>query len=933
MLSNNMGWRKRRRGAHLSGTSRSAQVCPAILKCGKCTTFNFEQNLRKQLANEKESELRQKAADLLAAAEGTGDFGTPTSLSTRIVTDSDPSLATPLPTLGQVVESLKREKAYLNWSLDIAVEQRLVQLRRHRCMYSHVTNAMSTDEGTCAKFPVGDSSPLQKHIFIVDPVLAQMTPLQRLILLILRKQTLRVPRELLNSRREEAAEELGDVGSEEDADRATKDRTDDDFVNLSVYDRDDGIVDLSSLPRIAPYVVQHASQVLLHRAVAQSGGVTQQPLSDADRRRLWSGFAWHKIVSACGEKSTNDTGSSAHPLYPITEKEVDLAGTSVSAQRLAEVLEFFLTEERTQSGSGVLLQSLALRRCNITNADHLLSCLKKHSFHTSLRALDLSYNDIESLRFLFLLRSTFSEQLLFLSLRDNPITMKPDFREQVKRTLPNIVSLDGIKIRSKPLGLPYPKGSVFCEDAVSSTDVADVMDAVGELFHAWETRRVSIPSDDGEATHEQSLLSIEIDEKTFAARYFSPNLCFSLTTAAGCSWFDSDRMRLKTEVEMDAEFDGFRLSAIDMKELQVMDVCMRNASRSLTAGRAAIHRTTTGQFQCFTAYMSTLYPQRFGVDHHFTSSRVSITKLPAITVEAPLTSLSSSKKGDIARKKRSTEEKGTLPQGGPLFASAAREPRKKPTVYVVTIHGAMSWRTPSMNDGEYIMCAVDRTMTFVKAPRWGASAANVFGSATDSTAVAMAAVERHHREMTLSNEVMQKYESKRMLLATDAVHLRPMPQDPQRHAWCEARREEFVSRLAFEYGALRHKQLIRSVVERSTSDASVHATLERLFPPSPSTTCDRPEDQEKETTIIRREASLQLPPGSLLLRQEKVYDLSGLSGVRGMIDQVALFHKQLDCCGWAAAGNISRSPSELRQVTLADLDEMISFSNGDYTLW
>jgi hypothetical protein len=43
-----------------------------------------------------------------------------------------------IPTLSQVVEALKQEKSYLNWSLENAVEEQLIRLHRHRCSYSHV---------------------------------------------------------------------------------------------------------------------------------------------------------------------------------------------------------------------------------------------------------------------------------------------------------------------------------------------------------------------------------------------------------------------------------------------------------------------------------------------------------------------------------------------------------------------------------------------------------------------------------------------------------------------------------------------------------------------------------------------------------------------------------------------------------------------------
>jgi hypothetical protein len=481
-------------------------------------------------------------------------------------------------------------------------------------------------------------------------------------------------------------------------------------------------------------------------------------------------------------------------------------------------------------------------------------------------------------------------------------------------------------------------------------------------------------------------LSIEIDEKTFAARYFSPSLCFSLTTATGCAWFDAEQMKLRTDVELDAAFDGFRLSAIDMKELKVMDVCMRNASRSLLLGRSTVNRITTGQYQCFTAYMSTLYPQRFLVDHHYSGCKVSIMKLPSVTVPVPAAAPTAPAPSKLAKdgKKHSSStsssskgKKQPPPQpAANLFASEER--RKKPAVYVATLHGAMSWRTPSMTDGEFIMCAVDRTMTFVKAPRWAQHAtagpfgpsppaAAAVGPTRNKTAKAMAAVERHHREVTVSSAVVQQEAGKRLLLASDAVHLRPMDGGGG-GVLCDGRTEAFASRLAFEYGALQHKGLVRTVLERSTSDAACHATLEALFPPPPplavpstSGTDEAPQASSLDARgahekALSREASLRLPQASLLRRQATVYDLSGLSGVRGQIDQLALFAKQaLDASarssppsaartslGWVrsdaegASASKASLPSgqqqqQRRAVTLAQFDELISSSNSSCT--
>ena len=794
------------------------------------------------------------------------------------------------------------------------------------------------------------SMPVGNEESKIDPALMGMTPLQRLILIILRKRVLLVPRRLMSSRREDAVDDGQEDVDEEEEEHAQAHGTgrEEELVQISVFDLDDGIVDLSSLPRIAPYVAHHAKSALLGPAV-----------SDADRKRILRGFS--STTQGGGAKKSHKK-EVCLPFQTISEKEVDFSNAA-SAQRLVEVLQYFFDEcsasmpSRTAPG----IVSLALRRCNLVNADHLVSCLKKHRIHSTLRALDLSYNEIESLRLLFLLRSTFSEQLLFLSLRSNPITMKPDYREQVKRTLPNIISLDGEKIRSKPLSLPYPKESnVVCDDVgggaessvMSKDEVATVLDAVAELFHAWETQRVTIAKDDDDVQDEDSgengqrgeahapknndsKMSIEIDEKTFAARYFSPGLFFSLTTAAGCTWFDPDRMKLKTDMEFDSEFDGFRLSAIDMKELHVMDVCMRNASRSLNTGRVALNRLTQGQYQCFTAYQSTLYPQRFDVDHHFSSSRVSITKLPSMTVPAPPPPPpmpAAGKKG-----------KGVAKKAPAISPFTATDLRKKPPVYLVTIHGIMSWRTPSMQDGENIQCAFDRTLTFIKAPRSVSLSVSTLGPMTD--------VERHHVEMTLSNELLHRHGGKRLLLANDLVHLRPLESSASSgddHGWCEARTERFVSRLGLEYGALGNKGLIRNLLERSTSDASIHQTLEVVFPPPPpqGVAADHPskdciEQQQEENAaeggkLLCKEPSLSLSNEHMMRRKSTTYDITGLCGVRGQTDQVELFKKQQNAMGdpprgERSAGGDGGDLQSRRLITLAELDAIISASNGTKT--
>ncbi|CCW63807.1 unnamed protein product [Phytomonas sp. EM1] len=161
-----------------------------------------------------------------------------------------------------------------------------------------------------------------------------------------------------------------------------------------------------------------------------------------------------------------------------------------------------------------------------------------------------------------------------------------------------------------------------------------------------------------------------MEEDTFPHRYLHPAATFSFAVAPGLRWFDPARMRLDREVEGVENFHGLALSPRDLQDLRLFDLAMRNGARDLLhRGGDAIRRVAQGGLGCFLAYQYTLYPARGAVQHHLPRATLSIQKLP--------------------RPSSGAEADREAVGGG----------NEEGARFVVTLHGVMTWRFPSMRGG------------------------------------------------------------------------------------------------------------------------------------------------------------------------------------------------------------------------------------------
>ncbi|CUG90991.1 Hypothetical protein, putative [Bodo saltans] len=549
----------------------------------------------------------------------------------------------------------------------------------------------------------------------------------------------------------------------------------------------------------------------------------------------------------------------------------------------------------------------------------------------------MSGNKLDSLRFLFQLRADFKERLLFLWLQENPITRKPEYREQVRATLPRLVCLDGESIRRAPLQLPHPRAPSLARN-IDPQEYAEVLAVVDRFLYAWESQQVPLPpiafkpsdrklpfhpalteearqlrkrlrngvSELEQSTNEEDALFTrassfainakpkkkksanvdsneddsddddghdgdleeDLDENVFAKRYMHPECTFSLSTAPGCGWFDADSTSCVTELDTHlvevARTRGVNdannsnngttssssskkkllvLSKQDMNELRVMDVSIRNHHRNLILGKPALYLMVKGPVNCFTAYRSTLYPERMIVDHHLDACVPQVTLvgdedmsgLAAKEKEAmgdrePVKGPAPSKK-KIARDPYAARElpaalraraakaaaEGPAPapalQISQLFLGSATlsssTPARKPLAFLVTIHGKMSWRSPTMSADHSITLCYDRTIGLV------------------------------HRPVPTKGSLPSKslHKVPRFVVASDMIFLRPAAdvassRSNNNDVLFEARAEDRLDGVAVEFGldgTSDNKAFARSVAERATSDAALHHVLTALL--------------------------------------------------------------------------------------------------------
>ncbi|KPA78142.1 putative mitochondrial hypothetical protein [Leptomonas pyrrhocoris] len=493
----------------------------------------------------------------------------------------------------------------------------------------------------------------------------------------------------------------------------------------------------------------------------------------------------------------------------------------------------------------IRLHGLTLRHCKITSADALVSALHKRNLELFMYALDLSDNRLWSLRFLLVLRTHFAERLLRLSLKNNPITRKPEYQEQVRRSLPQLTSLDGEPIRRPPLRLPKPLPSSCTRstaegsppsrevntqssveqrrderEGVGEEDVqASVLDCVGRLLYIWETRRIPHINRELHARDQSGDVSLpeeeeeEWNEDNFPHRYLHPAATFSVAVAPGLNFFDAATMREARSVELDPTYTGMRLSAVDLRDARVFDVAMKNSSRNLLAGRPALQRFGKGAENCYLAYQFTLYPERMEVEHHVTDAVVSVARVADVDVQAAAATAAATATSpkSSTKKTRKHTPKTDAPQQQQQQPSStaarfgARARGAALTQHIVTLHGTMTWRLPSMKAGECIRACYTRVLLLTK------------------------------KVLPAQNRVWERLRSPPYVLVNDAVFLYQAPVSPSvttaPSAIFRANTPARLSRLVVEFGLEAcgdGAALVRDVVERSTSPAAEYAALQAL---------------------------------------------------------------------------------------------------------
>ncbi|KAG5479350.1 hypothetical protein LSCM1_04608 [Leishmania martiniquensis] len=649
-----------------------------------------------------------------------------------------------------------------------------------------------------------------------------------------------------------------------------------------------GLVDLSALPQIVAHLSTHPTcGILLARTLTYFTG-------KAVRR---AGSPPSASAAAASKRSTHKSDDEPAPenfhhlLFPnrkpITEKELDLS-TDARADEVIEAIEWALqvyhreaqlqtdaqrVEGGEEEGEGemwrgrhptskasaaaaahvttlfrnqrIRLHGLTLARCQMTSADGIVESLQKRRLEQHLYALDLSDNRLWSLRFLLVLRAHYARRLLRLSLRNNPITRKPEYQEQVRASLPQLTSLDGKPIRRPPLRLPKPWPTSCTrwsaeEGTPEHEEQEAVLDCVARLLYIWETRRVPHTArelaafrDAGRSAPEEE----ELNEDNFPHRYLHPAATFSVTMSPSLSFYDAATMRDARSVELDEAYGGMRLSAVDVRDARVFNVAMKNSSRNLLAGRQALQRFGRGAENCYVAYQSTLYPESADVSHHLTDAVVSVARVADVVSAA----VSGGSKAAARAAGAGRTKNAAGPSGGILtsvrFGSLAR--RSPPLQqHIVTLHGIMTWRLPSMKRQECLRASYTRVLTFTK------------------------------KVLPVQNREWERLRSPPYALMNDQVFLYPAPTAGAGVAATALLPSVFaantvarLSRLVVEFGLESCRDsvaLVRDVMERCTSPASEYAALQALVLGALGPREEADEAEEAEQLACSRAAEPQL---------------------------------------------------------------------------
>lgn len=983
MLSNTSGLHSRKAAKamerHRSTATVATTICPHLTKDkgGHCPLYAYEQKLRREIVNNKERELKKQAVELLklehelamddVATGGAG--GAAASLVDFAPTSEN---------IDKVVQTMKQEKAYLDWSLDRDTAKRLLEQKRWSCPFSHLQVPLpNSNEHTDNNAGVA-----MLDIQACATVFKQFSMFQKLISLTILAGSLVVPCRIVldveallreKKRKEREMKHSADGDDEEEDDEPSEEevaREGSRLVRVTIVDVAKASLNLGSLPALLSYVVAHADASLAvdakQRLASISEGADNFLWAPEHRRASLSALLQAAAVTGNAPKKGPQQGEThSNGKTPvrqlltavgipksISEKELDLSSAS-RCNELLDVLTIVWQQWLLRRGDGAVTSSsganplrfLSLRNSALSTAEHLVALLKKSNLHQDLVGLDLSGNKLDSLRFLFQLRADFKERLLFLWLQENPITRKPEYREQVRATLPRLVCLDGESIRRAPLQLPHPRAPSLARN-IDPAEYAEVLAIVDRFLYAWETQQVPLPpvafrpkdrklplhpaltdaarqrrkrlrnanakaedgdnacatednNGDDDALFRQASSSFlvkkkkassshadeddedsseassddddgdmeeDLDENVFAKRYLHPECTFSLSTAPGCEWFDASGTACVTEMDTSAVEATRRLntstaaasssassllfsrkkevqqvlSKQDMNELRVMDVSIRNHHRNLVLGKPALYQMVKGPVNCFTAYRSTLYPERMMVDHHMDACTPHVTLVgdedttklaakeaeenAALQQQQPATKPSAQpSKKKVARdpyaarelpaalRERAKAAAASGPAQAPalqhhqLFLGSATltssTPIRKPLTFLVTMHGTISWRSPTMSANHCITMCYDRTIGLV------------------------------HRPIPVKGSLPPKtlHKIPRFVISSDMIFLRPAEPAPL----FEARAAERLETVAVEFGldgsVEDNTALVRSLGERATSDAALHSVLSALL--------------------------------------------------------------------------------------------------------
>lgn len=460
--------------------------------------------------------------------------------------------------------------------------------------------------------------------------------------------------------------------------------------------------------------------------------------------------------AAAGEEEGEDADAAGEEGNDAASDAASNAGSEAGKDAREAAEEEATSTVNADNADDYLVHTLVLRRCDIDTLDVLVSAMKIFGVARGLRCLDVADNRIESLGVLWALQAAFP-RLVRLSLAANRITRKPTYREQVRATLPRLFELDGECVRRPALALPYP--ALWSDARVHDAAV----ETVASFFEAVESHRF---------------------DDDWARKHFHPSATFSVVAMPGCQVFDP----LRYGETFDRTLEDPPLSAIDRKELLVMGVALTNATRNLLLGKPALHRQWHGPMCVAEGYAATIYPDRFDVDHCLGHAEISVVHMPnqalvppraaprpvprdlasaaAAAAATAAAAASATKTGKPGKKDKSKPEP-VAP--APALATAVFAPAaRRPEFHVVTLHGVMVWRTPSMKGCDGVRLLYDRTLTVVAVP-----------VAVSETPVASVGRKRARSSSAAADGAATAAEEAaprtRLVIYNDAVVLRPPP--------------------------------------------------------------------------------------------------------------------------------------------------------------